>query len=121
MSDKLINDELIKIVLIGDVVSIRGQGISLSEALKQASYKTLRNRFDYIDLTKVLSMNSRFIDIWYRYSEDKRTSGGYYLLNDTIGSIDKSIIYHNPNKTILVAKYIILELDHWCEKQVSND
>jgi hypothetical protein len=82
---------LVKILRIGHDTSVRGAGLSLREALRQARYRELRAGFQESDLTlaAVVRANPTFVEQWLAYSEDKRTSGGWYVLRDgQVGQVD---------------------------------
>jgi hypothetical protein len=107
------NDQLKSIVNIGHETSLRGKGISMREAIKQTNYIDLRKNFNYTDLIPILEFDDSQITKWIQYSEDKRTSGGYYLIENEIGSISSDNKFKNTNRIILTARYIEMELDYW--------
>ena len=108
-------NQLIKILKIGHETSIRGKGISLGEALHRTNYKELRNSFGPKDLLPLLKKYPNLCKEWILYSDDKRTSGGWYLKeNGEIGQVT------NPGSQVnfdllseAVAEYIVRELDFW--------
>ena len=99
---------------IGHDTSIRGRGISLNQALVEAGYLKFRKSFNALDLKNAIRAEPSFIEEWYSYSEDKRTSSGFFLANQAIHSMEnlrksRSI----EDKSELIAEYIIQELDFW--------
>ena len=106
--------QLLRILRIGHETSMRGSGVSLQNALNEASYQRLRQGFQSQDLLSLIRANPALIQEWLRYSEDKRT-GGWYLLDD--GSIgfasDKSSHMQFPSLEEAVANYVVRELDYW--------
>jgi hypothetical protein len=106
-------NQLKSIVNIGHETSIRGKGISMIEAIKQTNYIDLRNNFDYTDLIPILEADDSQVTKWIQYSEDKRTSGGYYLKEKEIGSVSSDTKVKNSNPILLTAQYIEMELDYW--------
>jgi hypothetical protein len=55
-----------------------------------------------------------FVEEWIRYSEDKRTSGGWYVTEQGIvgraGEPDK-MVFSTIEEAI--AEYVVRELDYW--------
>ena len=102
-----------KILRIAHDTSIRGKGISLSKALRKAKYSQLRKDLSSLDLLRIIEEKPSFIQDWISYSQDKRTSGGFYLSGKIIGSLDKSDEIFCDNEQIATAMYVIKELDFW--------
>jgi len=111
-----LQQQLLGILAIGHDISMRGEGISLRDALHRSAYRSLRGRFNAEDLVPLVRENPAFIDRWIAYSEDKRTPGGWWLRLDppSIGQVE------DPGNTLLfrtredaVAEYVIRELDFW--------
>jgi hypothetical protein len=105
---------LFRILKIGHNTSIRGAGISLESALSQSKYLENSANFDVEDLLQVIKLNPPLVNEWVMYSEDKRTSSGFYISNNQIGSIEKpNKKYRFDSKEELIANYVIKELDFW--------
>ena len=107
--------ELLQTILeIGHLTSIRGEGISLKDVLSRVGYANIRDKFTYLDLIPLIQANQDLINQWIYYSEDKRTSSGWYILKDgIIGRLEpKYKIVLNPIEAA-VAEYVVLELDFW--------
>jgi hypothetical protein len=54
-------------------------GMSMYEILKQTGYFELDNEVSETDIRKILARNPECVDEWISYSEDKRTSSGWYI------------------------------------------
>ena len=114
--------KLLNILKIAHVTSIRGEGISLLEALMRTHYRELRKNFYPNDLVSILEAHPEISKEWVLYSEDKRTSGGWYLLDKfEIGQVGKpeSTKYFNSIEKA-VAEYVVRELDFWASIWVDD-
>jgi hypothetical protein len=108
--------QLLAILRIGQDTTMRGEGMSLLHALSRVSYCEVREHFGASDLASILKGNPHFLDIWLAYSEDKRTSGGWWLADDlrSIGQVsapDSVKEFSTPEAA--VAEYVVRELDFW--------
>ncbi len=109
------HEKLLAILRIGHDTSMRGEGASLRQALSRVDYPEARGRLCPKDLIPLLHAHREFIDQWIMYSEDKRTSGGWYVRETgEIGQVD------DPNSRMhfatieeAVAEYVVRELDFW--------
>jgi hypothetical protein len=72
--------ELLAILRVAHETSSRGAGLSLGEALRRVHYGDRRANFGPADLRPLLVAHPDLSEAWLAYSEDKRTSGGWYLL-----------------------------------------
>ena len=64
----------------------------------------------------MLRQNEALVDQWVMYSEDKRTSGGWYILAESreIGRVDvPDSIVRFASLDQAVAEYVVRELDYW--------
>jgi hypothetical protein len=95
-------DELMRILRIGHDASMRGEGISLHEAIRRSEYSELRPKFGATDLMPLIRDHPELIAQWIMYSEDKRTDGGFALTGDSAEE---------------VADFVIRELDFWATMQ----
>ena len=103
-----------RILRIGHESSIRGAGISLRDALSKAHYKELRATFTPEDLIPAIHANPALVRDWLMYSEDKRTSGGWYLLEPgEVGQVASKVRLQFPSIEAAVAEYVVRELDFW--------
>jgi len=112
--------ELLAILRIGHDTSMRGDGISLREALSRTRYSALRADIAPADLLPLLKGNQALILQWIAYSQDKRTSGGWYLTETgEIGAVDApgaKLQFSCPEEA--VAEYVLRELDFWANRRV---
>lgn len=84
------------------------------EALKRSNYSEVRRTLTEEQLITALKATPHLVQEWTMYSDNKRTSGGYYLSNLVIGSLhSEADKYTFENNEEAVAKFIILELDYW--------
>ena len=108
--------QILDVVRIARVVSSRGEGISLTQAIDQASYLDIRPNIQPDDILELLVELPEFVDDWIGYSEDKRTSGGWYVKSDTfeVGRLSPKPV-NNFHKSLeeAVSHYILCELDFW--------
>jgi hypothetical protein len=103
-----------QILRIGFVTSIRGDGISLRDAIAATYYKDMRTSFSPIDLIPFIQSNPAYVRDWLMYSEDKRTSGGWYLLeHSVVGQVTSEVRLQYPSIEVAVAEYVVRELDFW--------
>ena len=109
-----------KILKVGLDTSIRGRGISLVQALKEIDFGKHKNKMTVDDLRYQVDLMPEVIEEWFSYSEDKRTSGGWYLLRDlrigTLMAHNKELLFSTAG--IAVANYVIKELNYWYENRV---
>lgn len=107
--------QLLDVLKIGHETSMRGEGISLREALKRTDYKKLRKTFGPNDLVEIVKAHPEISKQWIAYSEDKRTSGGWYLLDKSeIGQIeDPESRKHFDSIEEAISEYVVRELDFW--------
>ena len=107
--------DLLDILRIGHETSLRGGGISLREALSRTKYKERRSGFGAGDLRPVLAAHRELTEEWCAYSEDKRTSGGWFLLRSAVigrvGDPDSQTRFDSMEEA--VAEYVVQELDFW--------
>jgi hypothetical protein len=109
------HEKLLAILRIGHDTSMRGEGVSLRQALSRVDYLEARRQFVPQDLVPLLQAHGELIDQWIMYSQDKRTSGGWYVTEaGEVGQVD------DPNSRMrfasveeAVAEYIVRELDFW--------
>ena len=106
---------LFGVLRIGHATSMRGPGLSLRDALERATYVDLRSKFGADDLVPILDSRPSLIEEWVAYSEDKRTSGGWYLLRSCeIGTVEtpkQQRRFSSMSKA--VAGFVVAELDFW--------
>jgi hypothetical protein len=107
--------DLLAILGIAHDTSMRGEGLSLGQALARTHYKDRRAGFGPEDLRTVLDVHRDFVEEWLAYSEDKRTSGGWYLTRSgeigELGDPDSRVRFGSLEEA--VAEYVVRELDFW--------
>lgn len=107
--------QLLDVLRIGHETSMRGEGISLREALMRRSYNEFRKTFGPVDLIEVVKTHPEITAQWIAYSEDKRTSGGWYLLRHLeigqVGNPESRKQFDSIEEA--VAEYVVRELDFW--------
>lgn len=110
------DQQLLGILRIGHDVSMRGEGLSLRDALARAKYDRVRKHFGPSDLVPLLRANLDFIRQWVMYCEDKRTNGGFWVSEKSfeVGSLalPGSTIRHDSIEEA-VAEFVVRELDYW--------
>ena len=113
---------LLDILQIGHETSLRGAGLSMQEALARTHYKARRATFKARDLQVVLMAHPEICDAWLAYSEDKRTSGGWYLLpSHEIGRVGiPESRMHFATQVEAVSEYVVRELDFWVNLHQEN-
>ena len=111
------NEYLFRILRIGHDTSMRGEGISLNEAIMCTRYNEHRPSFGVEDVLQLLKANREIIEEWILYSEDKRTDGGWYILRDgEIGRVDdKNSRMRFETIEQAAAEYVVREIDFWAE------
>jgi len=104
-------------------VSIRGDGLSLRDALSRADYVRLRKNLSPADLLPLLMANPTLVRQWIAYSEEKRTTGGWYLTaGPEIGTIDSPRAkIHFDSIEVAVSEYVLRELDFWGARWFAGD
>jgi len=118
---KLAMSDLLKVLRIGHETSIRGSGISLREAMARADYAGLRQKFGAQDLVTLIEADKVLIEQWLAYSEDKRTSGGWYILSNgeigQVGQPESRVVFESIEEAI--AEYVVRELEFWAKEERS--
>ena len=116
MSDKTRNDVLRSILEVARVTSEPGGGKSIADALQRSGFVEHRASLTPADFKPLLEEDSGIAESWCQFSEDKRTSGGWYILQDSfeIGSLeDESTRMQFDSLAEAVAAYVVAELDFW--------
>jgi hypothetical protein len=99
---------------IGRECSMRGSGRSLATMLAETDYRRLRRDLDPSDLLPLICANSELVEDWISYSEDKRTLGGWYIVDRKIGQVgNPQSVRTFPTVSDAVANFVIAELDFW--------
>ncbi|HSM51306.1 MAG TPA: hypothetical protein VLA75_07900 [Thermoanaerobaculia bacterium] len=121
---QLAEGKLGAILAIGHETSLRGSGRSLADLLAATRYRELRSDLSVERLALEIELHSRLVDEWERYSEDKRTSGGWWLLRKgTMWEVGRFVEGDPANVEaetfgsawIATATFILRELDFWAD------
>jgi hypothetical protein len=101
---------------IARATSIAGGGMSLAKAMEQT-------KIDFFELTApvvraVLLSQPNYIEDWVRYSQDKRTNGGWYLDGSAhlVGNLEGEETKFD-SIILATAEYIVCELQFWANIQ----
>lgn len=94
---------------------MRGEGVSLRVAMQRARYSELRTSFNPSDLIPLIERDPLVAEKWLAYSEDKRTSGGWYITGEAeLGQVLRpESIVRLSSLPEAVAHYVVRELDFW--------
>ena len=109
-------EDLHAVLSIGRDTSLRGEGISLQDALYRSRYADIRPEINAGDLIAELKANADLVTDWVMYSEDKRTDGGWYILSEKreigqLGENPVTVTFDTLEEA--VANYVLHELDFW--------
>lgn len=103
------------ILRIGHDTSMRGEGLSLRDALARAEYTACRRHFGPEELRSIIAAHPSLVEEWLAYSEDKRLTDGWYVLRDgELGQVLKPasrLRYASIQEA--VAEFVVRELDFW--------
>ena len=84
----------------------------MRDAIAAARYRELRPSFTPSDFVPSIQANPALVRDWLMYSEDKRTSGGWYVLESgELGQIASEVRLRFPSIEVAVAEYVVRELD----------
>lgn len=114
MPDSSRNEILPSIFGIAHATSIRGEGLSIADALGRVDYAAVRSQLRISEIAEVLRANPQIVEDWVLYCEDKRTDGGWYLDSENleIGELGiPSSLRTFQTLEEAVAGYILAELD----------
>jgi hypothetical protein len=108
------SDRLDPICRIPEALSRR----SLHDLVKETGYRDLRPDLSREEIAGYLVKRPGLVLEWLRYSEDKRTSGGWYLLHPSTGWLvgrlaepDQEGELHFGSGPEACAEFILRELD----------
>ncbi len=101
------------------ILAIPTSVVSMRDSLLQVRYRELRPFFNTGDLLRIVTKRPVFIEQWLRYSEDKRTSGGWYVLETCeVGELTTGTCVRFGSLPEAISEYVVRELDFWV--QVGN-
>ena len=87
-------------------------GVSLVTLVRATNYAALRPRLNAKDLAAHLRSRPELVEQWERYSEDKRTSAGWYLQGRHVGYLgEASDVPPFESAAEACAAFILCELD----------
>jgi hypothetical protein len=113
-------ERISNVLRIGHDTSMRGEGISLNHALRRADYVNVRKEFEAQDLVPYLRAAPELVEQWWMYSEDKRTSGGWWIIKESRevgGFAFPDMTQRFDSLEEAVAEFIVRELDFWATFQ----
>jgi hypothetical protein len=104
---------------------VRRTGRSVADVVRASGYAQLRGQFAPRDLAAYLRARPEVVDQWVGYSEDKRTSDGWYLRPPySIGRItSESPPMHEVKHADLAAAcaaFIVAELGEVLDRQAAG-
>jgi hypothetical protein len=107
--------DVLGVLTVGRESSMRGSGISLKDALSNSRYRDLRPTISSGEFVPLLEAHPSIVEDWLAYSEDKRTSGGWYVVRPAqIGQVgDSRSIEHFRTLQEAISEYVLRELDFW--------
>lgn len=87
----------------------------MPDALSRAGYASRRPGLKARDLVPLIRADPSLVEQWCAYSEDKRTSGGWYLTREgQIGTVEPPVqLLDFGSLEEAVAEYVVRELDFW--------
>lgn len=110
------DDILLKILKIGHNTSFSGNGDSMANAIQKTEYLRIKNELTPDDLIRLIKEHPYLIDQWNAYSEEKRTNGGYYLEDKTVGRVSApKTVFKFKTREQATAEYVVKELGFWSE------
>lgn len=106
-----------EVLSVGHDTSMRGEGVSLREALRRTDYENRRQKFGAADLIPIIETHRYYIQEWIMYSEDKHTSGGWWIEEKPllIGNLKSRETISFDSTEQAIAEYVIRELDFWAD------
>jgi hypothetical protein len=102
----------------------RRPGAPSLEALLEAScYRAVRGDLDVAQLEAVVESEPQLVEDWLRYSEDKRTSGGWafypegeaWVVSQPFPNQGAPVERRHSRVSAACADYILVELDYWAD------
>ena len=89
---------------------------SLNALLIKKTFQFFYKQISLAEITHYLLLHPNLLVIWKQYSDDKRTTGGFYYRENYIGSIDdKTFDKTLTSDTFVCAKYILKEISFWLQ------
>lgn len=89
---------------------------SLNALLIETEFQFFSKEICLADIIDYLHKHPNLLDIWKQYSDDKRTTGGFYYRENYIGSIDHMTFDKTcTSDTTACAEYILREISFWLQ------
>jgi hypothetical protein len=96
---------------------------SVQALLEASSYRAVRGGLDVAQLEDVVESQPQLVEDWLRYSEDKRTSGGWafypegeaWVVSQPFPNQGASVERRYSRASAACAEYILAELDYWAD------
>ncbi len=89
---------------------------SLNALLTETKFQFFYKEISIADIIQYLQIHPDLLDVWKQYSDDKRTSGGFYYHSKYIGSIDHITFDKTfTSDTAACAEYILREISYWLQ------
>ncbi len=109
-----LNEIIFNVVSITEIFASRND-ISVYQLLKDSGYFEKFSAISIKKIKKELKSHPELIQFWLNYSEDKRTSGGWYLKKDNndffVGNLLKKSEKHFQNEVDACALFIKREIE----------
>ncbi len=114
-------EEIAQVCGVAHDASLRGAGLSLRELRERCRYDELRDRLAEDAIGEYVTTHPELIEQWSMYSDDKRTSGGWYFLDEgggwVVGRLDGGSRRSDETRYVSApaacAAFIIKEMDFW--------
>ena len=87
---------------------------SLNTLLSESQFHQFYKEISTEDVIQYLQIHPDLLSVWKQYSDDKRTSGGFYYRSKCIGSIGNIPFDMTfTSDTEACAEYILKEISFW--------
>jgi hypothetical protein len=88
-------------------------GKSLHQLIAESGYWEMSGQLSAVSIESFLRQSPELVDDWLRYSEDKRTSGGWYFVDEgdrfVVGQIQgRQLIF--DDRLVACAEFILREV-----------
>ncbi len=89
---------------------------SLYALLIETNFKNFYKEISLGDIIQYLQIHPNLLEVWKQYSDDKRTTGGFYYREKYIGSIDHIKFGKTfTSDTLACSEYILREISFWLQ------
>src|SRR4051812_10684982 len=98
---------LLSVLGVARAVSVRG-GLTLRDAVARSGFANLCSSLDTESLIPLLRSDPNLVKEWLMYSENKRTSGGWYVKEPgEIGEPATGVSMQFPSMESAVANFVV--------------